>query len=64
MPRLTEKEKVTIEAPNSKNETNRSVARRLGVSEGTIRYHLQKVREGRREKRFLEQEHAEARPLK
>jgi transposase len=66
MPRLTENEKVTIEVLNSKNETNRSVARRLGVSEGTVRYHLRKVREGRRdedgrrEKRFLAQEHAEA----
>ena len=66
MPRLAEYEKVTIEGLNSKNETNRSVARRLGVSEGTVRYHLRKVREGRRdedgrrEKRFLAQEHAEA----
>ena len=59
-----------IEALISKDETNRSVARRLGVSEGTIRYHLRKIRERRqdedgcREKRFLAQEHAEARPLK
>jgi hypothetical protein len=66
MPRLTENEKVTIEGLNSKNETNRSVARRLGMSEGTVRYHLRKVREGRRdedgrrEKRFLAREHAEA----
>ena len=64
MPRLTENEKVTIEALISKDETNRSVARRLGVSEGMVCYHLGKVREGCREKRFLEQEHAEARPLK
>ena len=69
MPRLTEKEKVTIEAPNSKNETNRSVARRLGVNERTVRYHPRKVCEGRRdedgrpEKRLLSQEYAEARPL-
>ena len=59
-----------IEAPNSKNETNRSVACRLGVNEGTFCYYLRKVCEGRRdedgrrEKRFLSEEYAEARPLK
>ena len=59
-----------IEALISQDERNRSVARRLGVSEGTIRYHLQKVREGRRdedgrrEKGFLAQEHADTRRLK
>ena len=68
MPRLTENEKVTIEAPNSKNETNRSVARRLGENEGTFCYDLRKVREGRRdedgrpEKRSLSKEYAEALP--
>ena len=70
MPRLTENEKVTIEALISKDETNRSVACRLGVSEGTFCYDLRKVREGRRdedgrrEKRFLPQKHADGRPLK
>ena len=66
MPRFTEKKKVTIEAPNSKNETNRSVACRLGVNERTVRYHPRKVREGREdedgrpEKRFLAQEYDDA----
>ena len=69
MPRLMENEKVKIEALTSKDETNRSVACRLGVNEGTFCYDLRKVCEGRRdedgcpEKRFLAQEHAEALPL-
>lgn len=65
MPRLSQEEKVTIKVLNSKNETNRGIARRLGVSEGTVRYHLRKVREGReehdgrREKIFKAQEVAD-----
>lgn len=65
MPRLSQEEKVTIKVLNSKNETNRAIARRLGVSEGTVRYHLRKVREGReehdgrREKIFKAQEVAD-----
>lgn len=49
MPHLSQEEKVTIQVLNSKNEPHRAIARRLGVSEGTVRYHLRKVREGRGE---------------
>ena len=42
MPRLNQEEKVTLMVLKSKNESNRSVARRLGVSEGTVRYHVKK----------------------
>jgi len=65
MPRLSQEEKVTIKVLNSENETNRAIARRLGVSKGTVRYHLRKVREGReeqdgrREKIFKAQEVAD-----
>lgn len=37
MPRLSQEEKVTIKVLNSKNETNRAIAPRLGVSEGMAR---------------------------
>ena len=66
MPRLTQSAIVTIKGLNSSNETNRSVARRLGGSERMVRDHLRKIRagrrdgDGRREKKFLAQEHAEA----
>lgn len=45
--RLTKEEIVTISVLNDHEESNRSIARRLGVSEGAVRYHVKKKREGR-----------------
>ena len=49
MPRLTAEEKMTIQVLDQKNESGRAIARLLGVSEGAVRYHLRKAREGRAE---------------
>jgi transposase len=64
MPRLTAEEKMTIQVLDQKNESGRAIARLLGVSEGAVRYHLRKGREGRavedgrRRKPFQAAEHA------
>lgn len=47
MPRLSKEEKMTIQVLNEKEESGRAIARLLGVSEGAVRYHLRKAREGR-----------------
>jgi transposase len=66
MSRLSAEEKMTIEVLHQKEESGRAIARLLGVSEGAVRYHLRKAREGRahedgrRNKRFQAAEHAEA----
>ena len=51
---------MTIEGLSAKNQTKRAVTCRLAVSERKVRYSLRKVREGHREMRFLEQNHANA----
>jgi transposase len=54
--RLRREEIVTIEVLAERGESRRSIARRLGVSEGTVRYHLRQQGEelvdGRSEKPF------------
>jgi transposase len=54
--RLRREEIVTIEVLAERGESRRSIARRLGVSEGTVRYHLrqqgEEVVDGRSEKPF------------
>lgn len=37
--KLTKEEVVTIEVLRLKGETNRAIAARMGISEGTVRYH-------------------------
>jgi transposase len=55
--RLRREEIVTIEVLAEHGESGRSIARRLGVSEGTVRYHLRRQGEersdGRKDKPFL-----------
>lgn len=43
--RLRKEEIVTIEVLAGRRESGRSIARRLGVSEGTVRYHLRRQAE-------------------
>ncbi|TVR47847.1 MAG: IS21 family transposase [Puniceicoccaceae bacterium] len=47
MPRLRKDEIVTIHVLKDKSESNRAVARLMGVSEAAVRYHLRKAGEGR-----------------
>jgi len=47
MPRLNQEEIVTIRVLKDKGEGQRAIARRLGVTEGAVRYHLRKEAEGR-----------------
>ena len=54
--RLTREERVTIEVLATKGQNHCQIARALGVSEGTVRYHLRRqedgaTRDGRRDKR-------------
>jgi len=42
MPRLRKEERVTIDVLAEKGEPKREIARTLGVSEGTVRYHLRR----------------------
>ena len=51
---------MAVEGLIRKNQTKRAVTCRLAVSERKVRYSLRKVREGHREMRFLEQNHANA----
>ena len=46
MPRLRKEERVTIEVLAEKGEPKREIARTLGVSEGTVRYHLRRQSAG------------------
>lgn len=52
MAKLSEDEVVTLQVLKEKGETNRAIARRLGVTEGAVRYHLRRraagARDGRR----------------
>lgn len=50
MPRLKKEEIVTIKTLKDKQEPNRAIARLLGVSEGTVRYHLRRAESGEAEK--------------
>ncbi len=42
MAKLTKDELVTLQVLHTKGESNRAIARRLSVSEGTVRYHLRR----------------------
>lgn len=56
MPSLRREEVVTIEVLSAKQVPSRAIARQLGVTESTVRYHLRRSREGavdgRRDKVF------------
>lgn len=52
MPRRLRKEEiVTIQVLAEKGENHCQIARRMGVSEGTVRYHLRRAAEGARDGR-------------
>ncbi len=57
--KLLKDEIVTIEILRLKGESNQAIAQRLGVSEGTVRYHLkrqsQQARDGRAKTSLIEQ---------
>ena len=56
MAKLTKEEIVTLQVLKNKGETNRAIAHRLSVTEGTIRYHLRRQANGMtdgRQKRCL-----------
>jgi len=46
MPRLRREERVTIEVLAEKGQSNRVIARTLGVDESTVRYHLRRKESG------------------
>lgn len=46
MAKLRKEEIVTLQVLKEKAETNRAIATRLGVSEGSVRYHLRRQRAG------------------
>ena len=54
--RLSREEVVTIEVLAQKGQNNSEIARTLGVSEGTVRYHRRRTdagaEDGRRDKPF------------
>ena len=58
MAKLTKDEIVTLQVLNQKGESNRAIARRLGVSEGAVRYHLRRhaaeASDGRRKRCLIE----------
>ena len=47
MPRLNQDEIVTIHTLKEKKQSNREIARHLGVTEGAVRYQVRKKAEGR-----------------
>lgn len=59
MAKLTKDEIVTLQVLNQKGVSNRAIARRLGVSEGAVRYHLRRraaeIEDGRRKRSLIEQ---------
>ncbi len=61
--RRLREEIVTIEVLAGRGESGRSIARRLGVSEGAVRYHLRRrgreVHDGRKDRAFLAESAAE-----
>lgn len=61
-PKLRREEIVTIQVLNDKGVPNTEVARQLGVTEGTVRYHVQRAaqgaNDGRRQKLFKAAKHA------
>ncbi len=58
MAKLTKEEIVTLQVLKNKGETNRAIAHRLSVTEGTIRYHLRRqangVTDGRKKRCLIE----------
>lgn len=58
MAKLTKEEIVTLQVLKNKGETNRAIAHRLSVTEGTIRYHLRRqangVTDGRKKQCLIE----------
>ena len=44
--RLSKEEIVTVRVLAEKGENHCAIGRRLGVTEGTVRYHLRRVAEG------------------
>ena len=59
MAKLTKDEIVALQVLKQKGESNRAIARRLGVSEGAVRYHLRRreadAKDGRRKRCLIEQ---------
>jgi transposase len=57
--KLAKDEIVTLQVLHTKGESNRAIAKRLSVSEGTVRYHLRRqansTRDGRQKQTLLEQ---------
>jgi predicted transcriptional regulator len=57
--KLLKAEIVTMEILRRQGETNQAIAKRLGITEGAVRYHLkrmsQKVRDGRAKPSLIEQ---------
>jgi transposase len=57
--KLTKDEIVTLQVLHTKGESNRAVAKRLSVSEGTVRYHLRRqansASDGRQKQALIEQ---------
>lgn len=62
--RLSSEEVVTIKVLAEKGERKTQIARALGVSEGTVRYHLRRLEDGtedgRRDKPFVAERYAVA----
>ena len=58
MAKLTKEEIVTLQVLHVKGESNRSIARRLQVTEGTVRYHLRRqaatTSDGRKKQTLIE----------
>lgn len=58
--RLSKEERVTIEVLAAKGQNNCEIARTLGVTEGTVRYHRRRAAQGREDGRMRKPFQAEA----
>ncbi len=58
---LTKEEIVTLQVLKEKGENHCAIARRLGVTEGAVRYHLQRAEDGAVDGRHKNQYHRKAR---
>ena len=59
MGKLNEEEIVTLQVLKSKGQSNRAIARQLGVAESAVRYHLRRqaarAKDGRKKRTLIEQ---------